>query len=108
MWRGLFRIRSNRCYICKKGIVSNLLEIAEGTQNAFVVEGFHIDDEGDYRPGMQAVKELDIASPLREVGLTKRKSANCPEIWSRCPVNKPSSACLSRVLPMENRLPGKN
>ncbi len=85
----------NRCYICKKALFQNLLEIAEERKIAFVVEGSNIDDEGDYRPGMQAVKELGICSPLREVGLTKQEIRQLSRNYGLAVWNKPSSACLS-------------
>ncbi len=85
----------NRCYICKKALFENLLEIAEERKIAFVVEGSNIDDEGDYRPGMQAVKELGICSPLREVGLTKQEIRQLSRNYGLAVWNKPSSACLS-------------
>lgn len=85
----------NRCYICKKALFQNLLEIAEERKIAFVVEGSNIDDEGDYRPGMQAVKELGICSPLREVGLTKQEIRELSRNYGLAVWNKPSSACLS-------------
>lgn len=85
----------NRCYICKKALFENLLEIAKERKIAFVVEGSNIDDEGDYRPGMQAVKELGICSPLREVGLTKQEIRQLSRNYGLAVWNKPSSACLS-------------
>ncbi len=85
----------NRCYICKKALFQNLLEIAKEHKIAFVVEGSNIDDEGDYRPGMQAVKELGICSPLREVGLTKQEIRQLSRNYGLAVWNKPSSACLS-------------
>lgn len=85
----------NRCYICKKALFENLLEIAKEHKIAFVVEGSNIDDEGDYRPGMQAVKELGICSPLREVGLTKQEIRELSRNYGLVVWNKPSSACLS-------------
>lgn len=85
----------NRCYICKKALFQNLLEIAKEHKIAFVVEGSNIDDEGDYRPGMQAVKELGICSPLREVGLTKQEIRELSRNYGLAVWNKPSSACLS-------------
>ena len=85
----------NRCYICKKALFENLLEIAKEHKIAFVVEGSNIDDEGDYRPGMQAVKELGICSPLREVGLTKQEIRQLSRNYGLAVWNKPSSACLS-------------
>lgn len=85
----------NRCYICKKALFQNLLEIAKEHKIAFVVEGSNIDDEGEYRPGMQAVKELGICSPLREVGLTKQEIRQLSRNYGLAVWNKPSSACLS-------------
>lgn len=85
----------NRCYICKKALFENLLEIAKEHKIAFVVEGSNIDDEGDYRPGMQAVKELGICSPLREVRLTKQEIRELSRKYGLAVWNKPSSACLS-------------
>ena len=85
----------NRCYICKKALFENLLEIAKEHKIAFVVEGSNIDDEGDYRPGMQAVKELGICSPLREVGLKKQEIRELSRNYGLVVWNKPSSACLS-------------
>lgn len=79
----------NRCYICKKNIFSKFLEIAKANNIEHVLEGSNIDDESDYRPGMQAVKELEIISPLRLAGLTKA------EIRELSNNQKPSFACLA-------------
>lgn len=61
----------NRCYLCKKELFSKIKRIAEDEGYKFVVEGSNYDDLGDYRPGLKAIEELEIVSPLREVGLTK-------------------------------------
>ncbi len=79
----------NRCYICKKNIFSKFLKIAELNNIKYVIEGSNIDDDNDYRPGMKAVKELNIKSPLKEAGLTKE------EIRILSGNNKPSFACLA-------------
>ena len=63
----------NRCYLCKKAFLQKIKEIAKENGISFVAEGSNVDDEGDYRPGMQAVAELGIQSPLRAAGLTKRE-----------------------------------
>ena len=77
----------NRCYICKKGLFQKFLEKAKENQMVCVAEGSNMDDLGDYRPGMQAITELGIKSPLRAAELTKQM--NLPT-WS-----KPSFACLA-------------
>lgn len=79
----------NRCYICKKNIFSKFLEIAKANNISYVLEGSNIDDESDYRPGMQAIKELGILSPLKIAGLTKS------EIRQLSNNQKPSFACLA-------------
>ena len=85
----------NRCYICKKGLFQKFLEKAKENQMVCVAEGSNMDDLGDYRPGMKAITELGIKSPLRAAELTKAeirelsKQMNLPT-WS-----KPSFACLA-------------
>ena len=78
----------NRCYICKKGLFQKFLEKAKKNQMVCVAEGSNMDDLGDYRPGMQAITELGIKSPLRAAELTKAeirelsKQMNLPT-WSK-------------------------
>ncbi|MCM1308362.1 MAG: TIGR00268 family protein, partial [Butyrivibrio sp.] len=60
-----------RCYICKRAVFSRIKEIAAKNGAAYVIEGSNLDDEGDYRPGLRAIKELGVRSPLKEAGLTK-------------------------------------
>ena len=70
------KIRNNpedRCYICKKGLFQKMLEFAERHGIATIYEGSNYDDLSQYRPGMKAVKELGISSPLLEHGFTKKE-----------------------------------
>ena len=82
----------DRCYHCKKKIFTAVSEAAEGYT---VADGSNVDDQGDYRPGMRALQELGIASPLKDSGLTKNdirilsKEAGL-ETWDH-----PSAACLA-------------
>lgn len=78
----------NRCYICKKNIFSKFIETAKLYNIEHILEGSNIDDESDYRPGMLAIKELGILSPLRVAGFTK------DEIRLISNNQKPSFACL--------------
>lgn len=85
----------NRCYICKKALFGRIKQIAEEQGMACVAEGSNVDDMGDYRPGLAAVAELGIHSPLREAGLTKQEIRYLSR-WLNLPVwNKPSYACLA-------------
>lgn len=84
-----------RCYYCKHQIFSEILKIAAANGFAYVAEGSNLDDLGDYRPGLRAIRELSIKSPLRDAGLTKAdireiSKALGLETWS-----KPSCACLA-------------
>ena len=60
----------NRCYICKKNILTNIKRVAGEHGIYEIMEGSNLDDTGDYRPGMQAVCELTVRSPLKELGFT--------------------------------------
>lgn len=85
----------NRCYLCKKALFKKILEIAKERQIAWVTEGSNLDDLGDYRPGLQAIEELEIKSPLREVGLTKNEIRYLSRELKLPTWDKPSFACLS-------------
>ena len=64
---------TNRCYFCKRELLSKTMEVAQKNNIRHVVEGSNVDDLDDYRPGMQAVRELGVEKSLREQGLEKRK-----------------------------------
>ena len=89
----------NRCYLCKSELFTKITEIAQSRNISVILEASNHDDNGDYRPGLIAVKELGIHSPLRQIRLTKyeirilSKEQNLPT-W-----NKPSFACLSSRFP---------
>ena len=85
----------DRCYICKKeifGIIKNIA--AENGVNA-VAEGSNLDDGDDYRPGMKAIRELGVLSPLQTAGFTKREIRKMSEKLGLSTWNKPSFACLA-------------
>jgi len=93
-----------RCYICKKEIFSRIKEMAKELNLNFVADGSNYDDLSDYRPGMKALKELKIRSPLQESFLTKddirllSKEMNLPT-W-----DKPSNSCLATRIPYGDKL----
>ncbi|MBQ9419120.1 MAG: ATP-dependent sacrificial sulfur transferase LarE [Synergistaceae bacterium] len=85
----------NRCYLCKKELFTKILAIAKEHNVANVVEGSNLDDLGDYRPGLQAIEELGIKSPLREAGLTKADIRELSKSLGLPTWDKPSFACLA-------------
>ncbi len=85
----------DRCYHCKKVIFSEILDIARENGISAVAEGSNVDDEGDYRPGMRAIKELGVQSPLREAGLYKADIRALSRELGLPTWSKPSFACLA-------------
>lgn len=89
----------NRCYYCKKAIFSKIKEIALRYGMKAVVDGSNVDDLTDYRPGLQALKELEIISPLREAGLTKNEIRKLSKDMGLPTWDKPAFACLASRIP---------
>lgn len=85
----------NRCYLCKHELFERILKIAEENNMNAVVEGSNMDDNGDYRPGLVAVKELGIKSPLRYAELNKEEIRALSRELGLATWNKQSFACLS-------------
>ncbi|MBR1588060.1 MAG: ATP-dependent sacrificial sulfur transferase LarE, partial [Kiritimatiellae bacterium] len=94
----------DRCYHCKKAIFGKLLEFARGRGLATVAEGSNVDDDGDYRPGRRAIKELGVRSPLREAGLTKEEIRALSREFGLPTWSKPSFACLASRFPYGERV----
>ncbi len=85
----------NRCYLCKKELFTRIGEIAGKDGFQYVAEGSNLDDNGDYRPGLQAIAELGVRSPLREVGFTKEEIRVLSQKLELPTWDKPSYACLA-------------
>ena len=97
----------NRCYLCKHELFEKILAIAEQNNIKYVAEGSNMDDEGDYRPGLQAVVELQIKSPLREVRLNKEEIRAYSRLLGLRTWNKQSFACLSSRFPYGEEITAK-
>ena len=85
----------NRCYICKHELFEKIIKIAEKDGINAILEGSNLDDNGDYRPGLQAVAELGIKSPLRSIGFTKEDIRALSKYLGLPTWDKQSFACLS-------------
>lgn len=85
----------NRCYLCKRELMQRIKKIAAENGALAVAEGSNLDDLGDYRPGLQAVAEFRIKSPLRDVGMTKADIRYLSKQMGLSTWSKPSFACLA-------------
>lgn len=85
----------NRCYLCKHELFEKIWAIAREHGLAHVAEGSNTDDNGDYRPGLIAVKELGVKSPLREAELSKAEIRELSRELGLPTWDKQSFACLS-------------
>ena len=89
----------NRCYLCKKQLFQHLLLVAEKQGAAVVLEGTNEDDLHVYRPGIQAVRELGVKSPLAEAGLTKAEVKELAAEYGISAASRPSTPCMATRLP---------
>ena len=85
----------NRCYLCKKDLFTRIKSIASENNLSHVIEGSNLDDLGDYRPGLKAIDELGIKSPLREAAFTKSDVRELSRALNLPTWDKPSFACLA-------------
>lgn len=91
-----------RCYYCKKNLIALMKKAAQENSCAHILDGTNADDTGDYRPGLDALAEEGVISPLLEAGLHKKeiimlaREFNLPVI--------PSNACLASRVPYQQRI----
>ena len=85
----------NRCYLCKHELFEKIWEIARQNGMNAVAEGSNMDDNGDYRPGLIAVRELGVSSPLRQAELYKEEIRELSREMGLPTWDKQSFACLS-------------
>lgn len=90
---------ADRCYFCKKTIFYEIMKIASDNGIDHVFDGTNKDDEGDFRPGMKALTELGVESPLRQAGLTKKDIRELSKEMGLDTWDMPSFACLATRIP---------
>ncbi|HYA41255.1 MAG TPA: ATP-dependent sacrificial sulfur transferase LarE [Syntrophobacteraceae bacterium] len=90
---------ANRCYYCKKSLFLRLLKRASEEGLPFVIEGSNTDDLNDFRPGLEAVRELGIRSPFLEAGIDKEMVRSLARHYGLPNWDKPSSPCLASRIP---------
>ena len=95
----------DRCYLCKRQLFTRLQEEAKAwREDAVLVDGTNADDSGDYRPGLRALDELGVRSPLKDAAFSKQeirsllRAADLP-VWE-----KPALACLATRFPYGEKI----
>ncbi len=88
----------DRCYLCKRAVFQELRRVAREHQVEHVVDGSNVDDQGDYRPGMRALAELHVESPLKDCGFTKADVRGLSRELGLPTWSLPSAACLASRL----------
>lgn len=95
----------DRCYLCKRAIFSAIISRTKGR---CVIDGTNYDDLGDFRPGVRALRELGVRSPLMELGWTKKDIRQMSRALNLPTAERPAMSCLATRLPMGERIdPGK-
>jgi uncharacterized protein len=95
---------TNRCFYCKQELFTTIFPIAAREGLATVVYGANLDDVGDYRPGMQAAKQLGARAPLLEAEMGKREIRAVSRYLGLETWDKPAFACLSSRIPYGERV----
>ncbi len=88
-----------RCYLCKRRVFGAILAAAAEDGYSLVLDGSNLDDDPAQRPGMRALRELQVRSPLREAGLTKAEIRRLSREAGLFTWNKPSYSCLATRIP---------
>lgn len=90
---------SNRCYICKTDLYKEISEIKKSKNFDIILDGSNIDDLSDYRPGMQALNELQISTPYIDFQINKKEIREISKLYDLDVQTKPSMACFSSRIP---------
>ena len=95
---------ADRCYYCKQGIFTGILQAAAADGYTLVLDGTNASDDADDRPGMRALRELRVRSPLRECGLSKDEIRARSRQAGLFTWKKPAYACLATRIPTGQRI----
>jgi len=95
---------NNRCFYCRDELSQKLIETAKQFQLDVIVDGTHIDDLGDYRPGIEALRKNGIKSPLLDVELSKDEIRTICKKIGLTIYNRPSNSCLASRVPWGQRV----
>ena len=95
---------SNRCFHCRMELGAHLIELAKTHDAKIIVDGTNLDDLGDYRPGIKALKQNGIQSPLVETNFSKSEIRDAAKFVGLSVFDKPSNSCLASRIPWGQRV----
>ena len=90
---------SNRCFHCRMELGDRLIQLAKEYGVKVIVDGTNLDDLGDYRPGIEALKKNGIRSPLLETNFSKSKIRETAKLIGLSVFDRPSNSCLASRIP---------
>lgn len=94
----------DRCYQCKKYLFTQLLNFAKANNIKYIIDGTNADDLNEYRPGLKALSELGVISPLAKLGISKKEVREMAKKLDISVANRPSTPCLATRLPYNTRI----
>ena len=100
----VIRNHSDRCYYCKKVIFERIRQAAQEDNIQILLDGTNASDDAEDRPGMKALEELNVLSPLREYGYTKDDIRSGSKEAGLFVFDKPAYACLATRIPYETKI----
>jgi len=95
---------SSRCFHCRLELGDHLIELAKKHNVKTIVDGTNLDDLGDYRPGIEALKQNNIKSPLVETNFSKSEIRDAAKSIGLSVFDKPSNSCLASRIPWGQRV----
>lgn len=95
---------SNRCFHCRLELGDHLIKVAKEHNVEMIVDGTNLDDLGDYRPGIEALKKNGIRSPLVETKFSKSQIRESAKLIGLSVFDKPSNSCLASRIPWGQRV----
>jgi uncharacterized protein len=93
-----------RCYHCRTELGQHLVKEAKKADIALIVDGTNVDDLSDYRPGIRALRENGVRSPMVELGITKSEIREIAKSFGLSVYDKPSNACLASRIPTGSKV----
>lgn len=94
----------DRCYHCKKYLFQELTDFAKDKNLKYIADGTNYDDVFEYRPGLKALDELEIISPLKELGINKKQVREMLKKLNLQVAEKPSSPCMATRIPYNTKI----
>jgi len=95
---------STRCFHCRMELGDHLIKLAKEHNVEMIVDGTNVDDLGDYRPGIEALRQNGIKSPLVETNFSKSKIRDTAKIVGLSIFDRPSNSCLASRIPWGQRV----